>query len=157
MGYRRAGGKVLTGIALMIFGVVLAVLVYHWNTVFAPGDGPSYHVAIASVSLEPVSVDNAGWEVSLTLRNDGKGDVLLKKVYVNKKLVDEYGVSPGGSLSGKSVIGTSVPVDGVVIVSDSRLSISVWVGSDLFSGGSQISLHIFDPNTLEYTRYITLS
>jgi hypothetical protein len=156
MGYREAGGKVLAGIALFVFGVVLAVLLYYWNAAAAPGS-PRYHVVVDSVSLEPVSVDNAGWEVSLTLRNDGKGDVLLKKVYVNRKLVDEYGVSPGGSLSGRSVIGTSVPVDGIVIVPGSRLSISVWVGSDLFGGGSQISLHIFDPNTLEYTRYITLS
>jgi hypothetical protein len=90
------------------------------------------------------------------LRNDGKGDVLLKKVYVNRELVDEYGVSPGGRLSSKSVIGTSVPLDGVVIGSDSRLTISVWIGSDLFSSGNQISLHIFNPNTLEYTRYIKL-
>ena len=156
MGYRGAGGKVLTGITLFIFGVVLAVLVYYWNAAAAPS-GPLYHVVIDSVSLEHVSVDNARWEVSLMLRNDGKGDVVLKKVYVNRELVDEYGVSPGGSLSGKSVIGTSVPVDGVVIGSGSRLSISVWIGSDLFSSGNQISLHIFNPDTLEYTRYIVLS
>ena len=156
MGFRGAGGKVLTGIALCIFGIILAVLVYHWNTAAAP-NGPMYHVVVDSVSLEPVSVDNARWEISLSLRNDGKGDVLLKKVYVNRELVDEYGVSPGGSLSGESVIGTSVPVDGVVIGSGSRLSISVWIGSDLFSRGNQISLHIFDPDMLEYTRYIVLS
>lgn len=147
----------MAGVVLIVFGVVLAVLVYHWNTAFAPGDGPSYHVVVDSVSLEPVSVGNAGWEVSLMLRNDGRGDVLLRKVYVNRELVDEYGVSPGGSLSGRSVVGTSVPVDGVVVGAGSRVSISVWVGSDLFSGGSQISLHVFNPYTLEYTRYITLS
>ena len=132
-------------------------MVYHWDAALAPGDGPSYHVVLDSVSLKPVSVGNAGWEVSLVLRNDGWGDVVLREVYVNRVPVDEYGVSPGGSLSSGSVIGTSVPVDGVVIGGGSKLSISVWVGCDLFGGGSQISLHVFDPDTLEYTRYVTLS
>jgi hypothetical protein len=130
--------------------------VYYWNTAATP-NGPIYHVVVDSASLEPVSVDNARWEVSLMLRNDGKGDIVLKNVYVNRELVDEYGVSPGGSLSSKSVIGTSVPVDGVAIGSGSRLSISVWIGSDLISSGNQISLHIFNPDTLEFTRYIVLS
>jgi hypothetical protein len=156
MGHRGAGGKVLTGVALFVFGIVLAVLLYYWNAAAAPS-GPRYHVVFDSVSLEPVSVDNARWEIALMLRNDGGGDVVLKKVYVNRKLVDEYGVRSGGSLSSKSVIGTSIPVEGVVIGSDSKLSIIVWIGSDLFSSGSQISLHVFDPNTLEYTRYIVLN
>ena len=155
--HRRAGGNVLAGIVLIILGVVVGLLVYSWNIVIAPSDGPSFHVVIDSVTFsEPVSVANARWEISLIVRNDGKGDVTLRKVYVNRELVEEYGLAPGDSLSSKSVIGTSLPADGTVIEAGSRLEISVWIGSELFSSGNQISLHIFDPKNLEYTRYIKL-
>jgi hypothetical protein len=157
MQIRRAGGNVLAGLVLIILGVVVGLLVYSWNIVIAPGDGPSYHVVIDSVTFsEPVSVANARWEISLMVRNDGKGDVTLRKLYISRKLVDEYGLAPGDSLSSKSVIGTSLPVEGLVIEADSRSYISIWIGSELYSSGNQISIHIFDPNNLEYTRYIKL-
>jgi len=158
MCYRRASGKISAGIVLISFGFIMAVLVYQWNAVVAPSDSVSYHVVIDSVVFtEPVSVANAGWEISLTIRNDGTGSVSLRNLYVNRVLVDEYGLEPGGSLSSKSVIGTSLPSDGVVIGSNERLTISVLIGSDLFSNGNQISLQLFNPNILEYTRYITLT
>lgn len=154
---RRAGANVLAGIVLIILGVAVGILVYSWNIVIAPRDGQSYHVVIDSVTFtEPVSVANARWEITLTVRNDGKGGVTLRKLYVNKELVDEYGLAPGDSLSSKSVIGTSLPADGMLIEAGSPLEISVWIGCEFISSGNQISLHIFDPNNLEYTRYIIL-
>ena len=154
---RRATGKISAGIVLISFGVIMAVLVYQWNAVVAPSDSVSYHVAIDSVTLtEPVSVANARWEITLMVRNDGSGDVLVKNIYVNKELVDEYGLAPRDSLSSKSVIGTSLPRDGIIIDSNDCMMISIWIGSDLFGSGDEISIHIFNPNTLEYTRYIKL-
>lgn len=154
---RRAGGNILAGIVLIVFGVIIALLVYQWNATFAPSDGKSYHVVIDSVNLvEPVTVANAKWEISLMIRNNGKGDVLVRNVFVSKEPVDEYGLVPGDSLSSKSVTGTSLPYDGSLMKSNDRLTISVWIGSDLFSSGNQISLHILDPKILEYTRYIKL-
>ena len=154
---RGAGAKILAGIVLIILAVVVGILVYSWNAVLAPRDGSSYHVVIDSVTFtDPVSVTNARWEIALMVRNDGKESVVLRKLYVNRELVDEYGLASGGSLSSESVIGTSLPADGMLIEAGSRLEISVWVGSELFSSGNQISLHIFDPNNLEFTRYVIL-
>ena len=154
---RRAAGNILAGIVLIIFGVIIAVLVYQWNAASAPSDDSSYHVVIDSISLvEPVSIANARWEIALTVHNDGKAGAYMRNIYVNKKLVDEYGLEPGGSLSSKSVIGTSFPADGMLFDYNERVTISIWIGSDLFSRGTQISLHIFNPNILEYTRYIIL-
>jgi len=154
---RRAGGNVLAGIVIIIFGVILAVLVYQWNAAVAPSDGPSYHIIIDSVTfVEPVSVTNAKWEISLTIRNNGMGDVLVRNIFVSMEPVDEYGLVSGDSLSSKSVTGTSLPYDGLVVKSNDRLTIKVWIGSELFSSGNQISLHIFNPKILEYTRYIKL-
>jgi len=154
---RRAGANVLAGLVLIILVFVVSLLVYSWNPVIAPSDGPSYHVVIDSVTFsEPDSVANARWEISLMVRNDGRGDVTLRKLYVSRELVDEYGLAPGDSLSSRSVIGTSLPADGVVIGAGSRLEISIWIGSELYSSGNQISIHIFDPNNLEYTRYLKL-
>lgn len=156
MRYRKASPKILATIVLIIFGVIVGLLIHTWNAL-APSDGPSYHVVMDSASfIEPVSVNNAKWEISLVVRNDGRGDVLLRNVFVNKEPVDEYGLVQGGSLSSKSVIGTSLPSEGSVIKSNEKLTISIWIGSDLFSSGNQISLHIFNPEILEYTRYIIL-
>jgi hypothetical protein len=159
MHYRRATGNLLAGIVLIVLGVIIAVLVYQWNAAVAPSDdSSSYHVIIDSVSLvEPVSVDNARWEIALTVRNNGKAGAELRNVYVNRKIVDEYGLEPGGSLSCGSVIGTSLPVEGIILDSNERVTIVIWIGSELFSKGNQISLHIFNPNILEYTRYLVLN
>ena len=155
---RRAGGKILAGIVLIIFGVIIAVLVYQqWNAAVAPSDGQSYHIVIDSVNfVEPISVVNARWEISLMIRNNGMSDVIVRNVFVSIKPVDENGLVPGDSMSSKSVTGTSLPYEGSVVKSNDRLTISVWIGSDLYSSGNQISLHIFNPRILEYTRYIKL-
>jgi hypothetical protein len=154
---RRATGKISASIVLISLGVITAALVYQWNAVVAPSDILMHQVVVESVALsEPVSVTNARWEITLVIRNDGKEKVFMKNLYVNKILVDEYGLAPRDSLSSKSVIGTSLPADGVVIGSNERFTISVWIGGDLFDIGNQISLHIFNPYKMEYTRYITL-
>lgn len=154
---RKATGKISVSIVLISLGVITAALVYQWNAVVAPSDSLLCQVVVESVSLsEPVSVANARWEITLVIRNDGKEKVFMNDLYVNKELVDEYDLAPRDSLSSKSVIGTSLPADGVVIGSNERITINVWVGGDLFGVGNQISLNIFDPKLMEYTRYIKL-
>jgi hypothetical protein len=154
---RRATGKISASIVLISLGVITAALVYQWNAVVAPSNSVSCQVVIDSVALsETVSVANARWEITLIVRNDVNEEVLVNNIYVNKELADEYGLEPGGSLSNRFVIGTSLPVEGVVFDSNERREISIWIGSELFSSGNQISLHILNPNTLEYTRYIVL-
>ena len=157
MHHRRASGKILASVVLILMGVVLGAIIISWDTVFAPNDSQSYHLVMDTVYfVEPVSVENAKWEIALIVRNDGKQEVLLRNVYVCKKPVEEYGLTSGGSLSSRSVIGTSLPHEGLNIESKARETIRIWIGSDRFSSGSQITVHILNPDIIEYTRNITL-
>jgi len=133
------------------------VIIYSWANVNAPGDRPSYHLVFDSVYfIEPVSVGNAKWEIGLSIRNDGDNEVLLKKVYVSEKLIEEYGLAPGDSLSSPSTIGCSIPSEGLIIKRGKSETLSIWIGSGLYSSGNTISVHIIDPKILEYARYIKL-
>ena len=157
MHHRRASGKILATMVLIIIGVTLGVIILSWNTVFAPSDSQSYHLVIDSVYfMETVSVENAKWEIVLIVHNDGIQEALLKNVYVCKKPVEEYGLTPGGSLSSRSVIGTSLPREGLNLESKGVETIHIWIGSDRFSSGSQITVHILNPDIIEYTRNIKL-
>jgi hypothetical protein len=154
---RKASGKILASIVLVIVGLIVGVVIFSWDTIVGPSSGPSYHVVLDAVYfIEPVSVGNAKWEIGLIIYNNGKDEVLLRKLYVSRILVEEYGLKPGDSLSSASTIGSSLTRDGLMIKPNTSETIHVWIGSSLYSSGNQISLHIFNPDDLEYTKYIKL-
>jgi archaeal type IV pilus assembly protein PilA len=88
------------------------------------------------------SVINSKWTIVISLQNTGPTSSRVQYVMVNNALVDEYDVSAGGSLSSTDVIGTSVSSDGLGLESGEQATAYIYIGSDLLSSGTTISVNL---------------
>ena len=80
----------------------------------------------------------------------------VNRVYLNGREVDVYGLVHGDSLPDGRKLGTSVSTEGLLFESGETGNIYVWVGSELFSSGTQVVLHFNDPNSVTSMKTITL-
>jgi len=157
MKVRRAAGNVLVTLIIVAAGIIIGVLVYQWSTASAPSHETTYQASIRHVYFNaPVSVGNAKWEIQLLVSNSGGEEFHLRNVYLNRKPVDVYGLSQGDSLPDRTSTGTSLLREGIIMKPGETTNIQIWIGSSLYGSGSQISVHIVNPNILSYTRNVTL-
>ena len=98
---------------------------------------------IISVNMaKPISVDGARWQLAIMVTNKGKGAMTVSSVYVNDKKADIFGMAHGDSLQNGGQIGTSIPVEGLHLEPGNSSNIYVWIGKDLFSSGTDITIHL---------------
>ena len=125
----RAGSPIIGIIVLLVVGTVFVVSAYVW-TLVGPSEEPQvYRIEISAVfQVSDVSVVDARWRIALIVNNVGDSEAVVDKIFVNGKLVEEFGVCEGGSLSGKSVIATSVPVGGLRLPVGAKETVYLWIG-----------------------------
>ena len=75
----------------------------------------------------------------------------------NEKPVNVYDVNQGDSLPSGSVIGTSLPSDGVTLYSGEGTEIFVWIGEDMYSSGTMILLRFGTENNVSQNISVKLS
>ena len=63
----------------------------------------------------------------------------------------------GDTLSSSISMGTDIPAEGLVIASGKSAILHIWVGADLFSAGTQVSIEIQRQNQFELKKYLVLS
>ena len=107
--------------------------------------------------VNPVSVSNAKWQVSMLVTNRGTRPLSISRVYVNEKQVDIYGLIHGGTLQDGNLMGTSIPKESLRLDPGETSNVYVWVGNKLFSRGSRVVIHFNDPNSVTLMKSITLS
>lgn len=149
-------GRGLIKIVAPIVLVISASVVFYWvasDTSLASG---SPHLSTASFhKVNPISVENARWQINMIVSNSGTGTGHVKTVYVNRQEVDVYGVIHGDKLSNSSFVATSVPTDGLYVEPGSSESFIIWIGADLRM--SQIDVSLNDVNDLGTLRTVKLN
>jgi len=153
---RKATSKIIPTVAFICTGIIFAALIGLWG-IGTPGGLASYKLKLEVAYLADSTVANAKWQIDLQVKNEGNAETTLYKVYINKKIVQEYGLVPGDALTSSSSTGTSLPQEGVLLKPGDRVTIHLWIGRDVFSSGTQISVEIRDPTIPEYKKYVTLS
>ena len=155
---RRAISPVIATVILVAAGITVAVAISYWVAGLSMQYSQFEKVEIDSgYCVFTSAVTNARWEIILSLRNSGPSDTTLHYVFLNSKLVDEYGITSGGSLSSNSSIGTSIPVDGLPLTSGESATVSVWIGSALFSSGTSVEVNVHSAFGMDYIKLIKLS
>ena len=106
--------------------------------------------------VKPISVDNAGWQLALHVENHGNREYFIDKVYINGMIIEELGVIHGDSLSSNATIGTSIPVNGLVLPPNNWMTVYVWIGSNLYAKGTRLTVELQEPSQLELREIIIL-
>jgi len=154
---RRAVSPAVTNTILVAVAIMMSVGVSYWlvgvsmqNTMFE-----TIEITTAYDLLE-TNVTNARWRIVLGIRNTGSDASTLREIFVNGVPVNDYGVSGGGSLSGASSTGTSVPSDGLTLMSGEGTIVYVWIGSDLLSSGTSCEVKIHSEAGMDYMTLVKL-
>jgi hypothetical protein len=111
---------------------------------------------ILSECVNPVSVENAKWQVSILVSNPGKHSLLLSHVYVNETEVNLYGLIHGDCLDDGTQLGTSIPLEGLRVEPSELYNVYIWVGDKLFNNDSQIIITFNEPSSDTLKETITL-
>ena len=101
-------------------------------------------------------VNNSKWGIFLSLKNGGSNPSRILYIMVNGILVSENNISAGGSLSSPDSIGTTLPSEGMSIESGETVDVYIWIGEDLFSSGTSVSINLHSVSGIEYVKLLKL-
>ena len=82
---------------------------------------------------------------------------MVDTVYVNKVPVTEKGLVHGDSLSSTLAIGTSIPLDGLVVPGGESVNIYLWIGSDKYTKGISIQIEVQKKDSIGLMKILTLN
>jgi archaeal type IV pilus assembly protein PilA len=155
---RKAISPVIATVILVAIGMIIAMAASFF-LVGTAGQYTSYErveIASAYSTLSP-GVTNAQWGIVLDVKNSGSRPSSISMVTVNEVPIDEYGILLGGVLSEASAIGSNMPPDGLNLQSGESTTVYVWVGSDLFSSGTSISVKLQSVSGIGYIKLVQLT
>ena len=155
--YKKAVSPVITTVILVAVAIAISISAAYWMS----GISGEYtglekvEIPTAYCTLNP-TVNNSRWEIHLSLKNSGSNPTRIMYVMVNNMLVSEYNITAGGSLSGADSIGTSIPESGLGIESGQTLDVYVWIGEDLLSSGTSVSIDLHSVSGIDYVKLLKL-
>ena len=149
MQYHYARGRIFATVILVtIFAVLTGVTLIWVNT--TSNEKENYRIDFSSATLvEPVSIDGAGWQVKLSITNVGKRDSVLKKIYVNDRLITDNGYIHGDVLTNTYTIASSLPDIGLFIQPGRSDTVYLWVGSRSYEDGDVLTIELQNPNQID--------
>lgn len=155
---RKAISPVIATVILVAVGMAIAMGVSYYLLGTA-GVYTSYErieIPSAYSTLNP-GVTNARWGIALDIKNSGSRPSSIILVTVNEIPVDEYGITQIGSLTDASSKGTSLQSSGLSLQSGESSTVYVWIGSDLFSSGTSISVKLQSSSGIGYIKLVRLT
>jgi hypothetical protein len=154
---RKATSPQIATLVTVTIGMVSAILILNSGTVGSRDPGPSPGLEfIAAYQENPVCVENAGWQIALTLENHGRWEEKISDIFVNRESIDEYSLKLGEKLRTKQSIGTSIPKDGMTIPPGVIVTVHIWIGEELFEEGTRLDITLNDSNHQMFRKTITL-
>ena len=155
---RRGISPVLGTVILLAVGMIIAMGSAFWLTGMS---GQYSNVDVMQIdhvySVIDSSVNNSRWMIVLSLRNSSPSPCHILYVFVNERPIDEYNITFGGALTNTYSIGTSLPEDGFVMESGESTNAYVWIGSDLFSSGTSVSVRLQNTGGISYISQVKLT
>ena len=155
---RRAISPVIATVILVAVAITVAVAVSYWMGSIA-GQYTSFEkVEIQSgyATLTP----GVGWTITLELKNSGSATANLIKTFVNEVPVDVEGATglggAGAAPVGTGQTGSTIPDAGIPIDSGKEDTVTVYIGSTLFSSGTTINIKLHSAGGMDYIKLIRL-
>ena len=102
------------------------------------------------------NLTNARWKISIVIKNKGDLPTTIMTALANDVPIKEYNISEGGALSDPDSTGTDIPASGIRIESGDTETISVWIGSNLYSSGTYISLKIYTVSGMSHIKFVRI-
>jgi len=155
---RRAVSPVIATVILVAVAITVAVAVAYWMGGIAGQYTKFEKVEIQSgyATLDPAT----GWTITLELKNSGSATANLIKTFVNDVPVDVSGATglggTGSPLVATGQTGSSIPDAGLPIDSGKDATVTVYIGSNLFSSGTTINIKIHSAGGMDYIRLVEL-
>ena len=145
-------------VILVAIGMVIAIgaSIYLMGTADQYAAYETVELPAAYCTKNP-SVNNSRWGISISIKNGGPKPTLIDYVMVNDVLVDEYDIIFNGSLADTTSIGTSLTKNGLYLESGESSTVYVWIGSDLLSSGTSVSIHLHSISGINYIKLVKLS
>ena len=154
---RRAISPVIATVILVAVAITVSVAVSYWMGSIA-GQYTSFEkVEIQSgyATLAP----GVGWTITLELKNSGSATANLIKTFVNEVPVDvegATGLGAGTAPVGIGQTGSTIPDAGIPIDSGKEDTVTVYIGSTLFSSGTTINIKLHSAGGMDYIKLIRL-
>ena len=156
MSSKRKVSPLIATIILALSGIATAGLLGMWD--IGSTKPAIYKLEITAAHLvEPVSVENSGWQIKLMISNAGKQDAILNKIYVDEREVSENGLIHGEKLSSIYTIGSSLAESGAFIQPGRCETVYIWIGSEAFRKGDTLAIVLQHPDQLALRTTLTLS
>jgi hypothetical protein len=149
--------RILLFSSLLLFSSTCLLAIYLRTDVPIPGLSNTLSLEFRTVKcVDPVSIIKAEWQVSILVTNSGIRPLTISSVLVDGKPVRQYGLVHGDSLSNESQLGTSIPSEGLRLISGASENIYIWVGENMYTNDSEIQIRFTDPNARSMTETVTL-
>ena len=157
-GHKRATSPVIATVILVGIGIIIAVAASYWLSATA-GMYTSFETIEIPTAYSTINppVSNAKWGIVIFLKNSGSLQATITYVMVNDALIDDHNVSSGGSLTDTYSTGTSIPSGGLSLASGESTTEYIWIGSDLFSSGTSISVKLHSVSGISYIKLVKLT
>ncbi|MBS7619832.1 hypothetical protein KEJ21_04205, partial [Candidatus Bathyarchaeota archaeon] len=153
---RRGLSPVVATIILVSIVIVVSIAIAFWSSGVSSSYYKSERVEIIHSSCVYL---NDTWVISLSLKNTGSSNVLVKQCFINDLEVDSYGARTPGQ--GRSC--TDIPEDGLRMSSGESASIMVYIDGPEFSGsygtlsaGTSVNLKLLTSSGMAYSRIVEL-
>jgi hypothetical protein len=155
---RKGVSPVIASVILIAVGLFIALTIsgFYRETVFS-----QIKVEVIEYSYifctKTTSVNNAKWQIEVYIINRGTQSIRLIEVFVNDEEVDVYGLNVNSSLANGGLIGTSLSTDGVNLLTSEELKLYIWVGDQLFSSGTSITINVNSVNNVNHKKFAQLN
>lgn len=128
----------------------------------------SREIAFSNVKVEVIEysyiysttnpgLGNARWKIVFYVFNRGTTTVELTDVFVNDKIIDEYGLIHGETLSRGDSLGTSLLMEGLQLKNGEGVELYVWIGDKMFSSRTIIVISMNPINNVILSKSVKLS
>jgi hypothetical protein len=155
---RKGVSPVIASVILIAVGLFIALTIsgFYRETAFS-----QIKVEVIEYSYifctTTTSVNNAKWQIEVNIINRGTQSIRLIEVFVNDEEVDVYGLNVNSYLANGGLIGTSLSTDGVNLLTSEELKLYIWVGDQLFSSGTSITINVNSVNNVNHKKFAQLN
>ena len=148
----------ITTVILVAVSIAVSLSAAYWITgIYGQYIGfEKIEIPTAYCTSNPL-VNNSKWGIFISMKNSGSNPTQILYVMVNGILVSEYNISEGGSLSDPSRIGTSLLESELGLESGETINFYIWIGEDLFSSGTSVSVNLHSLSGIDYAKLLKLT
>ena len=111
---------------------------------------------ISAVSSISKTIENAKWQIDITIKNSGTEIIYIDKMSVTNFPVSQFGLNPVDSLDNPLSIGTNVSKESLVLKPGETTTVIIWIGAEFFSSGTNVEIKFLNINSTDILKNVVL-